>query len=677
MGATTGSGLKLSLRALGGRLGEQWERDRRETLFLMGAILLAVLPQLPHLPWWTSAGFGILFLWRFGLVISGRWLPRDSVRWVASIACGAAVFAHYGTLLGREPGVALLVLFLGLKLMEMRARRDLFVVIFLCFFLLLTAFFHSQSMLTAALTGAAVLALLTAMLTMQFGTREQPVARRFRTAGTILLQAMPIAILFFVLFPRVQGPLWGLPDDAHTGGTGLSESMSPGQISSLSRSDALAFRVLFEGDAPAPARMYWRGPVFGEFDGRTWKPLARPLAPLPLPSVQGDPVSTLRYTVTQEASNRPWLFALEAPVRVEGLPSGEALLMPDMLLMARSPVTQRLRYRLESQTDYRFGLNETPESLASWLRLPEASNPRTVELAQRWLAEAPEGTGRAQALVQRALAMFGAAPFRYTLQPPLLERDPVDGFLFGTQAGFCEHYASAFVVLMRAMQVPARVVTGYQGGERNPVDGYWIVRQADAHAWAEVWLEGRGWVRVDPTAAIAPDRIEFGSRALRPAGELAGLDLPLIDSLRFNFEALGNAWSQWVLSYDQARQRRLLASLGLGLDWQSLVGLLAAGLAVLVGGVALLTLHPRAARDPVERAYAEFCQRLAAAGILREPHETSHRLLERAEEVLEPGEAERARSIVDLYNLLRYGAEAPARGERVRHLRTLVHAFKP
>ena len=677
MARPLGSGLKLSLRALGGRLGEQWERDRRETLFLMGAILLAVLPQVRHLPWWTSTGFAILFLWRFGLVISGRWLPRDSVRWVASLACGAAVFAHYGTLLGREPGVALLVLFLGLKLMEMRARRDLFVVIFLCFFLLLTSFFHSQSMLTAALAGTAVLALVTAMLTMQFGTREQPVGRRFRTAAAILLQALPIAILFFVLFPRVQGPLWGLPDDAHVGGTGLSESMSPGQISSLSRSDALAFRVLFDGDAPAPARMYWRGPVFGEFDGRTWKPLSRAQAPQPLPSVQGDPASTLRYTITQEASHRPWLFALEAPVRVEGLPSGEALLMPDMLLMSRSPVTQRLRYRLESQTDYRFGLNETPESLASWLRLPEGSNPRTLELARGWLADTPEGPGRAQALLQRTLSLFGAAPFRYTLEPPLLERDPVDGFLFGTRAGFCEHYASAFVVLMRAMQIPARVVTGYQGGERNPVDGYWVVRQADAHAWAEVWLAGQGWVRVDPTAAIAPERIELGSRALRPADALDVGNLPLIDSLRFNFEALGNAWNQWVLSYDRTRQQRLLAGLGLGVDWQSLVGLLAAGLAVLIGGVALLTLHPRRARDPVERAYAEFCQRLAAAGVVREPHETSHRLLERAEPVLDPGELRQARSIVDLYNLLRYGAEAPVRGERVRHLRTLVHAFKP
>ncbi len=668
--------LRHSLQALGGRLGEQWERERRDTLFLMGAILLAVLPHIAYLPWWISAGFGILFLWRFGLVMSGRWLPRDSVRWVASLACTAAVFAHYGTLLGREPGVALLVLFLGLKLMEMRARRDLFVVIFLCFFLLLTAFFHSQSMLTGALTALAVLALLAAMLTMQFGEHEQPVVRRFRTAGSILLQAMPIAVLMFLLFPRIQGPLWGLPEDAHSGGTGLSESMSPGQISKLTQSEAVAFRVLFDTEAPAPAAMYWRGPVFGEFDGRTWKPLGRTAAPLPLTSVQGDPASTLGYTVTLEPNDRPWLFALEAPVRVDQLPGGSALLMPDMLLMSRTPVTQRLRYHLESQTEFRVGLNETPASLANWLRLPEGFNPRTRELARRWRDEAAASEGP-QAHLQRALAMFGSAPFRYTLQPPLLGRDGVDDFLFGSRAGFCEHYAGALVVLMRELGIPARVVTGYQGGERNPVDGYWVVRQADAHAWAEVWFEGRGWVRVDPTAAIAPERIERGSRAFRMTGQIAGVDLPLLESLRFNFEALGNAWRQWVLSYDHSRQRRLLESLGLGLDWQGLLGVLAGGLALLIGGVALLTLHPRRAKDPVARCYAEFCQRLAAAGIDRAPHETSHRLLARAERTLAPEAAQRARAIVALYNLLRYGADTPSTGRHVRHLRSLVHAFRP
>ncbi len=670
------AGLRHSLRALGGRLGEQWERDRRDTLFLMGAILLAVAPHFVHLPWWTSAGFTVLFVWRFGLVMSGRWLPRDSVRWVAAIACAAAVFANYGTLLGRDAGVALLVLFLGLKLMEMRVRRDLFVVIFLCFFLLLTAFFYSQTMVTAVLTLLAVLGLLTTMLTMQFGHREVSISTRFRVTGGLFLQALPIAALFFVLFPRVDGPLWGLPEDAHSSRTGLSESMSPGQIAELSQSDEVAFRALFEGGLPEQARMYWRGPVFGRFDGLEWKALTRPIAPLPLPSIQGDPASTQRYTVTLEPNNRPWLFALEAPLRVDELPAGGALLMPDMLLLARERVNTRLRYRLESTTEYRFGMNETPHSLRNWLELPAGFNPRTLELAASWREQRQSPAQ----LVDRALRMFHDEPFRYTMKPPLLGRNTVDDFLFGTQAGFCEHYASAFVVLMRALDIPARVVTGYQGGELNPVDGFWLVRQADAHAWTEVWLQGQGWIRVDPTAAVAPERIERGSGAIRRAerAERMGLDLPMLEGLRFNLDALSNAWNQWVLSYDHGRQLRLLAGLGLALDgWQDLVGLLAAGLALLLGAVALLTLHPRRPKDPVERCYAEFCERMAAAGVVRAPHETPHQVLARAEPMLEAPQMTRARRFVALYNTLRYGAACANRGEGVRHLRTLVQSFKP
>lgn len=671
-----GKGLRYSLRALGGRLGEQWERERRDTLFLMGATLLAVAPHLIHLPWWTALGFLVLFFWRLGLVMSGRWLPRDSVRWFAAAACTAAVLAHYKTLLGRDPGVALLVLFLGLKLMEMRVRRDLFVVTFLCFFLLLTSFFYSQTMLTGALTLLAVLGLLTTMLTMQYGANEQPVSRRVRTAGGLLLQALPIAALFFVLFPRVQGPLWGLPDDAHAGGTGLSESMRPGQISELSQSDDIAFRVRFDDTPPLPERMYWRGPTFGQFDGAVWSPMRKPLAPVPLPSIQGEGSTLVRYTVTLEAHNRNWLFALEAPVRIDRLPQGAALLMPDMLLQARERVVERLRYNVESTTGYTFGLNETPLSLQNWLALPPGFNPKTLELAARWRNEEPDNAK----LVDRALRMFNREAFHYTLKPPLLGRDSADDFLFRTRSGFCEHYASAFVVLMRALDIPARVVTGYQGGELNPVDGWWVVRQADAHAWAEVWLAGRGWTRVDPTAAIAPERIERGSRALQPAAveRPLGLDLPLLADLRFNLDALSNAWNQWVLSYDHSRQMRLLAALGLGIDdWGQMIGVLALGMALMIGVVALITLRPRRPHDPVARAYHEFCLRLAAVGVTRAPHETSHRLLERAEHALDPALARQARGIVTLYNALRYG---PAdRNERtdVRHLRSLVKAFKP
>lgn len=668
--------LRHSLRALGGRLGEQWERDRRDTLFLMGAMLLAVAPHVAHLPWWTSVGFFVLFTWRFGLVMSGRWLPRDSVRWVAAIACGAAVFANYGTLLGRDAGVALLVLFLGLKLMEMRARRDLFVVIFLCFFLLLTAFFHSQSFLTAALTVIAVIGLISAMLTMQFGKREIPVLARLRAAGTLLAQALPIAALFFVLFPRVQGPLWGMPDDAWTAGTGLSESMTPGAIAELTSSEEIAFRARFDDPVPPPAGLYWRGPVFGRFDGREWTPLRRQSSPADSAAVRGDPRSIVRYTVTLEASSRPWLFALEAPTRVDPLPTGPALLTADMQLLARERITERTRYRVESTLDFRLEPDETVAGLQEWLELPPGFNPRTLELAAGWRAADGDGAR----LAERALRMFREQPFRYTTTPPLLGRDSVDAFLFGSRAGFCEHYASAFAVLMRAAGVPARVVTGYHGGELNPVDGYWLVRQADAHAWAEVWLAGRGWVRVDPTSAVAPERIERGSRAIRRVVREPGLGLglPLLEGLRFNLDALSNAWNQWVLSYDRKRQQRLLSSLGLAFDdWRDLVGLLAAGLALLLGGVALLTLHPRRPRDPVERCYEEFCERMAAAGVVREPHETSNHLLSRAERLLDSPALRRARRIVALYNALRYGDSEAAKGASVRHLRTMVQSFRP
>ncbi|MFO1196460.1 MAG: DUF3488 and transglutaminase-like domain-containing protein [Burkholderiaceae bacterium] len=670
------SGIRYSLRALGGRLGEQWERERRDTLFVMGAILLAVLPHAMHMPWWTTTGFLVLFVWRFGLVMSGRWLPRDSVRWVAAIACTAAVWAHYHTLIGRDPGVALLMLFLGLKLMEMRARRDLHVVVILCFFLLLTSFFYSQTALAAALTVAAVVALLTTMLTMQFGQKELGIGRRLRTAGTLLAQALPIAALLFVLFPRLPGPLWALPDDEHATRTGLSESMTPGQISDLSQSDEIAFRVRFAAAAPPAERLYWRGPVFGRFDGSTWKALGRPAAPMPLPSVVGQQASLVRYEVTLEPNNRNWLFALDAPVRIDDLPSGSALMMADMQLIARERIADRLRYRLESTTDYRFGMNETPASLRNWLALPDGFNPKAIELARKWRDEEPD----AQRRVERVLQMFNRESFRYTMKPPLLGRDTVDDFLFGTRAGFCEHYASAFAVLMRAMDVPSRIVTGYQGGEANTVDDFWVVRQADAHAWAEVWLEGRGWVRVDPTAAIAPERIERGARVLRRVARGAGedLELPVFETLRMNLDALSNAWNQWVLSYDRTNQQRLLANLGLAIDdWQDLVGLLSAGLALAIGGVALITLHPRRPRDPVERWYAEFCERMAAAGVTREPHETSNTLLARAERDLDVVPLAQARRIVALYNQLRYGGDAGPQRDGVRHLRSLVHAFKP
>ena len=679
MAVTPRRGWAFSMRVLGGTLGADWERERRDTLFLMGAIALAVAPQLRALPAWVAIGFGVLFLWRLGLVFSGHRLPGTPVRLVAAVACTAGVIAQYDTLFGRDAGVALLVLFLGLKLMEMRARRDLFVVIFLCFFLLLTGFFRSQSLGTAALTLVAVLGLVTAMLTMQYGQREVGVARRLRLAGVILLQALPLAGALFLLFPRLSGPLWGMPEDAHAGRTGLSDTMTPGQISQLARNEEVAFRVQFEGDAPPPAALYWRGPTLGHYDGRTWRPVRADVAGLPRPQADlPEGGRAVRYRTTLEPHSRRWLFALDVPVQLPRAPGLAVAVAPEFDVIAADPVVARLRYDGVARPDARIGLNETRLTLQNWLQLPPAQNRRTLEMAARWRAEDDDPAR----LVQRTLAMFRDNAFRYTLDPPLLPDEPVDRFLFETRAGFCEHYASAFVVLMRALDIPARVVTGYQGAERNPTDDYHIVRQADAHAWAEVWLAGRGWVRVDPTAAVAPERIERGSAVM--GGQRAGVlsqsglaDIGLLRHWRFTLDSLAHGWNQWVLSYDRGRQQALLSRLGLdAADPRELAGALAGALALVIALIAAATMRPRGPRDPVERAYDAFCQRLAAIGAPRHRDETASRYLHRVDRLLGPSEAAHARDIVAAYNLLRYDPDT-ATPERVRQLRRLVESFRP
>jgi len=672
-------GWSFSMRVLGGTLGGEWERERRDTLFLMGAIALAVLPHLPNLPLWCSAGFALLFAWRLGLIFAGARLPGAPVRVAAAAACTIGVLAQYDTLLGRDAGVALLVLFLGLKLMEMRARRDLFVVIFLCFFLLLTGFFHSQSFGVALITAAAVVALLGAMLTMQFGQREAGIGRRFRIVGVLVLQAVPIAAALFVLFPRISGPLWGLPDDAHAGRTGLSDTMSPGQISQLAQDDEVAFRVQFTDRVPEPARLYWRGPTLGHFDGRTWRPVRRELAQAPAPTaVAPESSRLLRYRTTLEPHSRRWLFALDVPAELPRAPGLAVSVAPEFDVQSADPIVARVRFDAAARLDAAIGLNETRLSLQDWIQLPPGQARRTLEMAARWRTEELDEAK----LVDRALAMFRDNAFRYTLNPPLLADDPVDRFLFETRAGFCEHYASAFVVLMRALDIPARVVTGYQGAERNPGDDYWIVRQADAHAWAEVWLSGRGWVRIDPTSAVAPERIERGSASLqgrRGTSREPGLlgDMEMLQRWRMTFDSLTHGWNQWVLNYDRTRQQALLSRLGLdATDPRELAGALAGMLALALGAVALVTLRPRRPRDPVERAYSRFCERLSALGAPRSRDETASRYLHRVDRLLEPAEAALARDIVATYNRLRYDPDT-ATPERVRDLRRLVDAFKP
>lgn len=457
------------------------------TGWLIAVAGCGLLPHAAHLPGWLNAVALLLFIWRLAQWRLGWPGAGTTVKLLVVIACCAGVTLTFGRLFGREPGVALLTLLLVLKLHELHSVRDGHTVVLLGYFMLLAAFLYSQSPGTAALLFAAMVVITAALIALT-GPPAPPTAL-LRHAGRMLLQALPFMLVLFVLFPRVPGPLWGLPLDAFSGRSGLSDSMSPGSISELSLSGEIAFRVHFDNEPPPARDLYWRGPVLTEFDGRTWRPgdSARRLDSALPHAVNG---TRLHYEVTLEPHGKNWLFALET---VAGLPAG-ARISDDWQVFSGDGVRNRRRDRFESVLAVRPGTDEAAPLLEAARRLPAGGNPRTRALARQLHLDA----GSDRATVDAALALFRREAFVYTLTPPLLGTDGVNEFLFDTRRGFCEHYAGAFVFLMRAAGLPARVVTGYQGGERNSFDDYIVVRQSDAHAWAEVWLPGEGWLRVEP-----------------------------------------------------------------------------------------------------------------------------------------------------------------------------------
>lgn len=670
--------LRPSLRALGGRLGGTWERDRRDTLFLMATALLSVAPHALFLPFWCTAGFALLFCWRLGLLLSGRPLPGRVIRMLASLAVVGAVYAQFRTLVGQEAGVVLVLLFLGMKLLEMRTRRDFFITVFLCFFLLLAAYLHTQSILMGLWTLLVLPALLAVLLTMQYNQAEVAIRTRLRQATVLLLQALPLAVILFMLFPRPSGPLWGQQNREGSSTTGLSESMSPGDFSSLAKSNAVVMRVEFSGDAPASSDMYWRGPSFGYFDGRTWSAL--PPAALhrqPSPEVriqQNAPV--LNYTVTREPAGHRWLLGLDTVTAAPEVAGDITAVLPTMEWVRQSPLPERTRFTAQSHPGAYTGLNQSPASLQDWLQLPEGFNPKTLALARQWRMQLGDDPNT---LARHVLSWIRETSFRYTLEPPRLGRDSIDEFLFGSRAGFCEHYSGAFVFLMRAMGVPSRVVTGYQGAEHHDQEDYWIVRQANAHAWAEIWDAREGWLRVDPTAAVAPERIEQGTLQSVQAQEQNGLERVAADITRswsLSLDSITHHWNLWLLSYDRNSQRRLMDRLGLGSDgWQVLAGVMAGGLALALAVTALFTLRARQPVDPVEAAFGVFCEKLADIGAERMPQETASQFLYRVDRLLDADNAALAHDIVAMYNRMRYELGGHS-GGMLGEFRRMVKVFR-
>ena len=623
----------------------------RDIHWLTAVFLLAAGPHLLRMPLWISALVAGIAGARLLQVRLRGGLPKKWLLALVAVAAAGGILLQYRTLFGRDAGVSLLVVMLALKLLETGTRRDGMLLGFLGCFLLVTNFLHSQTIPTALYMLICAWLLVATLIGMQY-TGPWPGWRHpVKRAGILIAQALPLMAVLFLLFPRVQGPLWGLPQDAYAGLSGLSDNMSPGSLNNLILSDSVAFRAEFnDGRTPDPKDLYWRGPVLWDYDGRTWT------APRLVQNIEELPADgNIDYTVTLEPHNKRWLFALEFP----GRKPPRSMATRDMQLLSFTPVRSRMRYEMTSSIRAAYGADDDQSVLSRSLRLPAGSNPRTAAFAE----ELRSRHGDDRSLVAAVLDMFRNENFVYTLSPPLLGEQPVDEFLFGTRRGFCEHYASAFTVLMRAAGIPARVVTGYLGGEINPVGGYILVRQADAHAWVEIWLEKTGWVRVDPTAAVSPARVERGIASALPRSDPLPMfvrgDFALLQRMRLTWDSVTYTWNQWVLGYTPERQRRFLSHLGFSeATWQtmSVMLLIFAGIAVLFGAALALRDLRQTRPDAAKAAYDRFCRKLARRGLPRGAAEGPQVFAGRAAQQ-RPDLAAAINDITTLYVSLRYAGK--------------------
>ena len=643
--------------------------------WLVGSAVLVVVPLLHDLPVWVTAGYLAAVAWRF-LHTHRRWpQPGRLLRWTLAVACLFAVYRYFGAILGREPGVSLLVLLTGLKLLELRSMRDAAIAAMLLLLVVLGSFLFDNSLMLGLYTLLSVVAVTAALVRLQ-----QPALTPFavaRVAGVLVAQALPLMLVAYLLFPRLPDALWGLQTSS-AASTGMSEDMRPGSISALSASDATAFRAYFEDETPPPAKdLYWRVRVFWDSDGHVWQEGP----PLRTPSVLSAPSRPFRYRIVLEPSDKPWIPALDLPASS----TSDVRVRAGFIYEGVRPTFDRRTYDLISFTRYRTAA-PNPAEMQRALALAPATSKRVRDLAKTWRT----ASGSPAETVNAALMYFNREPFVYTLTPPLLGRDPVDEFLFDTRRGFCEHYAAAFVTLMRAAGIPARVVVGYQGGVYNPAGNYLIVRQADAHAWAEVWLRERGWTRVDPTAAIAPSRIEYGIDGVRRLSAqglplnaaadavLRAVRLPWIDRAwlrtRLTWDYLNFSWYLWVGDYSLERQKQFLAEIGLSTYSVPVMVLILFQLVLLYALLQLRRRRPPRPRDIIRRYYEKYCRKLARAGVTRLDSEGPLALAARAS-AQRPDLAAEIETITRRYVALRYGRAG--RKEERRALARAIRAFHP
>ncbi len=636
------------------------------------SLTLVIAPHITRFPIWVTLLIGSLFFWRMLTLHHNKWLAPKWLIFIISIFAFAGVYIFYGTLIGKTAGSAILSILLALKLHESRTTRDYMLLISLSFFIIITNFLFSQNIPTVILMLLSIIVLVMSLFSINQGNTELDVRYKFQFATKILLQALPLMLILFVFFPRISGPLWKLPEEKNTAQTGLSDTMSPGNISSLIQSSKVAFRVEFSNIIPEHNQLYWRAMVLWNFDGNTWDRGQK--NPSAFNQLYSPTNSKINYRVTLQPHHKIWLYALDMPVRV---PAGVTY-SSNYTLQSSQIISGLFQYDMSSVLDSYTKAHISKWEKQSGLNIPQNTNPETVTLGKNLSQKYTNNTE----IINHVLQIFNQQDFYYTLNPPLTPGfSSVDQFLFKTRRGFCEHYASSFTLIMRAAGIPARVVVGFQGGILNPINKVMTIRNSDAHAWSEVWLKHKGWVRIDPTAAIAPQRIEHSLDSALDINELRPFHMQLSNSafknILFYWDAIDNQWNQWVVGYDTNLQKKLLGTLfnqKINLT-QSLL-LMIAGFSVTMLIISLFILYPRHKQsvDPVLKTYNKFCTKLARRGISRQSYEGPADYARRVIEVL-PAQKDSINLIFRLYTKLRY--ESSHNAKQLAQFQYLTDKFKP
>ncbi len=647
--------------------------DRRKYIpGILLALVVAISPNIGTLPFWIVA-WGIL-LWSYLLLsLQYSWPWPGRILRLCLIFIGIiGLLATFIVRIGPSAYFGLLTIMATLKPFEIRTYRDRMVTIFLAYFIVIASLFQSNSLFITVYMLVSVF--ITTAALIQINNPHGTFRACLRKSGFILLQAFPMMAILFLLFPRLQGSLFGLP--ASTGAkTGFTDHITLSSISRLAKSSTEAFRVKFDDRIPPPENLYWRGIVLDDFDGTTWRRSHSAQRIIRMPKGK----NPVRYTVILDPTGSRWLFALDLPAHMPQW----SIMDSDYTLHRQRPINEKIAYDMLSYTDYRES-RAGNLMLRENMHLPPAVNPRSRTLAK----QLTDGAGTTREKVRRILAYFKDNGFVFTLNPSALGANPIDTFLFESKRGYCEHYAVALAFLLRAVDVPTRLVGGYLGGELNKFGNLIIVRQSDAHVWDEVWESGTGWTRVDPTAVVSPERISGDLKRAQSLDDLSGQRFSryfgpfsqYIDDITYGWEAITTAWSAWFYAYSYDQQKAFLKKIGIrwGYIANSVIAL--AFILIMFSGIVAGYIVIGAKRigqksDIVGRNYQKFCQRLSRIGIVKAPNQGAETFARQVENI-RPDLKPRVSEITRLYVRMRFSPEGEGESTK-RQFVALIRAFKP